>query len=178
MQFLADEGFVIKRVNFGEADRYITLYTRNNGKIEVVAKGVRKITSKRSSHIEPLHRIKFHSVKSKKNYILTEAELVQGFYDREVTLEQLSSRFLICELMDKLCPINQQNESIYDLLQFTLACLQKGDLATRLHDFQVQLLIQLGYWDSTQKFYDEHDTRNFIESIVEKRLKTKLYFEF
>jgi DNA repair protein RecO (recombination protein O) len=178
MQFLTDEGFVIKRVNFGEADRYITVYSRNNGKLELIAKGVRKITSRRSSHIEPLHRIKFNSVKGKNSYILTEAQLIQGFHDRDVTLEQLSSRFLICELMDKLCPVNQQSEPIYDLLQYTLARIQKGDIPSLIQEFQVQLLTNLGYWDSDKKFYDEHDTRNFIESIIEKRLKTKLYFEF
>jgi DNA repair protein RecO (recombination protein O) len=178
MQFLSDEGFVIKRVNFGEADRYITVFSRNNGKLELMAKGVRKITSRRSSHIEPLHRIKFNSVKGKNSYILTEAQLIHGFHDRDVTLEQLSSRFLICELMDKLCPINQQNESIYDLLQYTLARIEKGDVATQIKNFQVELLTHLGFWDNGKKFHDEHDMRNFIESIIEKRLKTKLYFEF
>ena len=178
MQFLADEGFIIKRVNFGEADRYITVYTRNNGKLELIAKGVRKITSRRSSHIEPLHLIRFNSVKGKNSYILTEAQLIHGFHDSQVSLEQLSSRFLLCELMDKLCPLNYHNEEIFQLLQTTLARLERGDITTNIQEFQIQLLTLLGYWDTGKKFYDEHDTRNFIESIIEKRLKTKLYFEF
>jgi recombinational DNA repair protein (RecF pathway) len=109
---------------------------------------------------------------------LTEAQLVHGFHDSQVSLEQLSSRFLLCELMDKLCPLNHQSEEIFQLLQLTLARLERGEIAATIQDFQVQLLTQLGYWDTGKKFYDEHDTRNFIESIIEKRLKTKLYFEF
>lgn len=178
MQYLADEGFVIKRVNFGEADRYLTLFTKNNGKMEVVAKGVRKITSRRSSHIEPLHLIKFNSVKTKKNFILTEAQLLHGFIDTQVSLEQLSARFLLCELIDKLCPENQQSLPIYSLLVNTLEDLSDADISKTLYNFQLDLLVHLGYWNPTKKFYDEQDLRNFIESIIEKRLKTKLYFEF
>ncbi len=177
MQFLADTGFVIKRVNFGEADRYITIYTKNHGKIELVAKGVRKITSRRSSH-ELLHLINFQSVKGKNNYILTEAQLVQGFYDSQTTLEQLSCRFLLCELIDKLCPLQQQSDAIFQLVKETLDRLDRGQLRSNMHDFQVNLLTELGYWDETKRFLDEHDVRNFIESVIEKRLKTKLYFEF
>ena len=145
MQFISDEGFVIKRVNFGEADRYITIYSRNNGKVELVAKGVRKITSRRASHIEPLHLIKFHGVKTHKNYILTEAQLLQGFAESKTTLEQLSSRFLLCELVDKLCPENQHNEQIFRLLQETLDQLKLENIAAHMQQFQVDLLTHLGY---------------------------------
>lgn len=178
MRFLSDTGFVIKRVNFGEADRFITIYSKNHGKIELVAKGVRKITSRRSSHIELLHLINFQSVKGKNNYILTEAQLVQGFHDSQTTLEQLSCRFLLCELIDKLCPFQQQNDSIFQLLQNTLNRLEQGQMRSNMQEFQVNLLTELGYWDETRRFHDEHDIRNFIESVIEKRLKTKLYFEF
>ena len=178
MQYLADVGFIIKRVNFGEADRFVTVYSQNHGKLELVAKGVRKITSRRASHIELLHLIKFQSVKGKNNYILTEAQLLHGFHDSQITLEQLSCRFLLCELMDKLCPLHQHNPAIFELLQETLNRLERGQMRTNLHDFQINLLIELGYWDESKKFHDEHEVRNFIESILEKRLKTKLYFEF
>ncbi len=178
MQYLADVGFIIKRVNFGEADRFITVYSQNHGKLELLAKGVRKITSRRSSLIEPLHLIKFHSVKGKNNYILTEAELLRGFHDSQITLEQLSCRFLLCELMDKLCPLHQHNTVIFELLKDTLNRLERGQIRANLHDFQINLLTELGYWSESQKFRDEHEVRNFIESIIEKRLKTKLYFEF
>ena len=74
MIYLKDVGFVVKRINLGEADRFVTIFTQNNGKIEVLAKGVRKITSKRSSHIELLNLVRFHSIKTSKNIILTEIQ--------------------------------------------------------------------------------------------------------
>jgi DNA repair protein RecO (recombination protein O) len=46
------EGIVLKRVNFGEADRIITFLTPENGKVAVIAKGVRKAKSKLAGGIE------------------------------------------------------------------------------------------------------------------------------
>ena len=112
MRYLNDIGFVVKRVNLGEADRFITLFTKNNGKIEVLAKGVRKINSRRSSHIELLNLINFNSVKTSKNYILTEVDLVSSFESRKQTLDQCETLFLLCELINALCPHEQVNREV------------------------------------------------------------------
>ena len=50
------EAIIIKRVKLGEADRIITFYTPHLGKLQGVAKGVRKITSKLGGHLEPFTR--------------------------------------------------------------------------------------------------------------------------
>ena len=46
------EGIILKRINFGEADRILTSYTKHFGKISLLAKGVRKITSRKGGNIE------------------------------------------------------------------------------------------------------------------------------
>ncbi|MEX1998007.1 MAG: DNA repair protein RecO [Candidatus Andersenbacteria bacterium] len=45
---------ILARKNSGEADRFLTLFTRDYGLLRVVAKGVRKIPSRRGGHLEPL----------------------------------------------------------------------------------------------------------------------------
>ena len=52
------EGLILKRANFGEADRMLTILTKNLGKISVVARGVRKITSRRAGNVELLNLVK------------------------------------------------------------------------------------------------------------------------
>jgi len=49
---IAATGIVLSRTNYGEADRIITILTQDNGKIRLVAKGVRKIKSKLAGGIE------------------------------------------------------------------------------------------------------------------------------
>ena len=55
MRSFKTEGIVIKRRNFNEADRIITVFSKRNGKINIKASGVRKITSRRSPHLELLN---------------------------------------------------------------------------------------------------------------------------
>src|SRR3989338_4036829 len=102
MDFLKDTAFVIRRINSGEKDRFITLFTRGNGKIEVFAKGVRALSSRRASSLEPLNHIQFQAVRSHTNYVLTEVQLISSASALKDNLENLKLGFLVCELIDKL----------------------------------------------------------------------------
>ena len=95
MQFLKDRGFILKRVNFGDSDRYITIFTKNHGKIEVIAKGVRRITSRRASSVELLNLIEFQSVRSRKNYVLTEVKLIDSFEELKKELLHIKKIVLV-----------------------------------------------------------------------------------
>lgn len=52
MKRIVTEGIILGRLNFGEADRIVTVITQNNGKLRLIAKGVRKSTSKMAGGIE------------------------------------------------------------------------------------------------------------------------------
>lgn len=177
MKYLSDSAFVIRRVNFSEADRYITLFTRHFGKQEIVAKGVRKITSKRQSHLELLNKIKFHSLQTKKNYILTEVEVISTFSELKDQKGKLSAVFLICELVDKLCPVNVKHENIFNLIDRTITDLYQKDTTTVLYQFEIQLLTYLGFWDEKKEFKSSEDLESFIESIVERKIKSRLFLK-
>lgn len=176
MIYLKDTGFVVRRVSLGEADRFVTIFTKNNGKVEVLAKGVRKITSRRSAQIELLNLIRFSSVKSSKNFILTEVDLLNSFEDRRKTLLECQAFFLACELIDNLCPYGQVNEDLFNLID---EYLYKGifDPENQL-EFQTRILIALGYWHVDKKFKNEKESINFIESIIERKIKSKVIGNF
>ncbi len=172
MTYLNDIGFVVKRINLGEADRFITLFTKNYGKVEVLAKGVRKITSRRSSHIELLNLIRFHSLKTSKNFILTEVELVNSFEGRKNSLKQFEVAFLVCELIDNLCPFGQINQALFAHIFEFLSRGEHSDEA--LLGFETKTLTTLGYWDVERKFGTELESRQFIESVIERKIKSRV----
>lgn len=176
MTYLSDYGLVLRRVNLGEADRFITLYTRDNGKVEVLAKGVRKITSKRSSHIEPLNLIRFHSVKTSKNFILTEVEVIDSFENRKSDLKQCEIAFFVCELIDNLCPHGQVNKEIFLEVSDFLRGGRYDDGS--LLEFEVKILSLLGYWNVERKFKNEEESRLFIESVIERKIKSRVIVNF
>lgn len=172
MVYLNDIGFVVKRKNLGEADRFVTVFTQNNGKVEVLAKGVRKITSRRSSHIELLNLVKFHSLKTSKNFILTEIQLLNSFEKRKNSLKQCEVAFLVCELIDGLCPMGQVNK---ELFSHVLGFLKDGESDDEaLLEFETSVLSVLGYWNTDKRFQTEHEARVFIESLIEKKLKSRI----
>jgi len=73
MRGFKTEGIVLKRRNFGEADRILTVFTKDRGKISVLAKGVRRITSRRAGNVELLNRVSIFLHQTRGMPILTEA---------------------------------------------------------------------------------------------------------
>ena len=74
-------GIIIKRKNFSESDRILTVMTRNLGKIKVIAKGVRKITSRRAPTIDLLCLSQLQIYEGKTFYTLSESLSEKGIQE-------------------------------------------------------------------------------------------------
>src|SRR5437773_247463 len=70
---------VLRQRKLGDADKILTLYTANLGKIEAVAKGVRKTRSRLAGHVEPLTQATFMLAKGKSLDIVTQVETIESF---------------------------------------------------------------------------------------------------
>ncbi|RJQ26258.1 DNA repair protein RecO [Candidatus Parcubacteria bacterium] len=176
MKYLKDTGFVIKKVNLGDADRFVTILSKNHGKVEVLAKGVRKITSRRASALEPLNLIKFQAIERKKTPLLTEVELINPFSSSKNSLSNISLIFLVCELVDKLCPYGQKNESVFNLVGQTLNKISLQNISSTIFNFEKELITILGFWDANKDFRNQDDIQSYIESIIERKIKTTVMF--
>lgn len=169
MRFTRDEGFIIKRINFGEADRVLTIFSKENGKIKVVAKGIRKITSRRGALLEPFNLVKFHTVQSHSRHILTEVELISSFDVYKSNLDSYKKILIVCELIDALCAEDAHLKSVYEkVLKF--AYYQDRD--NSLSEFRMNILRDLGYWNN-REFATEDDSYRYIESIIERKIKSR-----
>lgn len=177
MYYIKDTGFVIRRRNVSEADRYLTILTRNNGKIEVLAKGVKKLTSKRAPQLELLNKISFQAVSKTTNsrLVLADVELVSSHTDLKKTLPGIKDLFLICELILALCPYHQKQEEIFHLLEQSLKNM-KENILDSIENFQKQLLVFLGYWDVNKAFVSHDDMIRFTENIMERKIKSHEIF--
>ena len=173
MRSFKTEGIVIRRRNMSEADRVLTVFTKDFGKIQIKAKGVRKITSKRSSHIELLNHAILGLHKGHVMSILTEVQTIESFSNIKIDLKKVGIAYHICELIDGLCPENQENNEIFSLLHNILLKLShEEDMSKAVYTFQLDLLAQLGYW-SGERADKNFKTLAFIEDILERKLKTR-----
>ncbi len=172
MRSFRTEGIVIKRSNYSEADRIVTIFTKKNGKIKVKAAGVRKIASRRSPHIELLNYCIFGLYQAAgvaRMPILTEVESKESFPLLKKDLKRIGYAYHVCELVDGLCAENQEHPEVFMLLGRTLRKLSKEDNFSEIvHEFELELLRLLGFSSTART-----DTQEFIEEILERRLKTK-----
>ena len=178
------EAIILKRRNFGEADRILTIFTKYNGKITVKAPGVRRITSRRSSHIELLNLSIFTLYKSSKTFfhIVTEAQTLEDFSPIKDNLEKIGYAYYICELINGLCPENQENRSVFFLLKNVLGKLAAEEDSCKLISyFEKDLLRILGFWQeaamletpvSAKASAGRQDSQTVMERLLERKLKT------
>lgn len=96
------EGIVIKEENSGEADRFFTIFTKDFGKIRVMAKGIRKIRAKLRGGLQLLNHIYLEFVRGKYFYTAIEAININDFPAIKSDAEKLKTAFCICDILDKL----------------------------------------------------------------------------
>lgn len=170
---------IIKRNNFSEADRIITALSKNHGKIKILAKGVRKINSRRCGNVE-LFNVASITLHQGKNFdILTEACVTENFSNLKKDLKKIGWAYYICELVDGLCPEKQENRTIFEitLKTFTLInTLPSDKIETIIENFENIILKELGFWPK-DKILPQNLKENFIENILEKRLKSKQFLK-
>lgn len=174
MRSFKTEGIIIKRKNFGEADRILTVLTKYQGKIQVKAAGVRKIQSRRSSHVELLNHSALFIYKGRGALpVLTEAETLNSFQEIKDDLTKVGFSYHMCELIDGLCAENQENRVVFNLFKSTLDRLSDSeDIAITIHEFEVELLMLLGFWPK-DRVVKNVNTEYIFENILERRLKSK-----
>lgn len=158
-------GIIIKRKNFGEADRILTVFTKRYGKLKVLAKGVRRITSRRGPNVELFNQVELVIHQGRTFDILTEAQVLNTFSSIRKDLNLVGLAFHVCEIVDGLCPEHQSHPKVYDLMLGVFNELDQG----LIHAFEKNLLQELGYL-STE--YQDVNTTLFIENILERKLKT------
>lgn len=171
MRSFKTEGIIIKRRNYGEADRLLTVMTKNNGKIQVKATGIRRIPSRRSAHVELLNHSTLGLYRGRSYAVLTEAEAIDNFSSIKNNLEKIGHAYHLCELIDGLCPENQENTRVFFLLKNILNNLSL-DYPVSISEFEIELLSILGYLDKDEMFTERFDMQLFIENILERKLKS------
>lgn len=171
MHSYTDIGLVIKRHNLGEADKLITLYSKDHGKVTLKARGVRKLTSKRAGSIDLFNYIKFHAVSGRGEIdTLTEVENISDFSNWKIHLGRVNIAYQLCELVDKLTPDHEPHPEIFNILKDLL--LKIGELGLdwelEIVNWKLSILEKLGYWDKSKVF--DGDVNQFVESVSERPL--------
>jgi DNA repair protein RecO (recombination protein O) len=141
------DAVVLRHSDYGEADRLLTLYTRQLGKTRAVAKGARKIASRKAGHIEPFTHVKLQLAQGRDMLILTQADTVDAYQPLREDLILTSHASYVIELLDRFTYQDEtENSAIFNLLTATLARLaSKSDTWLVIRYYEMRLLDHLGF---------------------------------
>lgn len=164
---------VLKRRNVGEADRILTVFSKEYGRMRVVAKGIRRVHSRRAPYLEVFSHVSLVLHKGKTWESVSEVTAVHTFSTLRASLPRVSAGYYLCELVDELTPERQEHRDIYTLLLKALGVLDSADavdpVAVTEH-FALELLRSLGYLARDRTLSRDH-IDPYIERIIEKRLR-------
>jgi DNA repair protein RecO (recombination protein O) len=145
-------GIVLRQRRLGEADKIVSLFTPNLGKLDAVAKGVRRPRSKLAGHVEPLTYTSFMLARGRELDIVTQAQTIEVFPALREDLERTGRALYVAELVDRFTPERQENVQVFRLLLETLRRLATEDrLDITLRFFEMRLLGHLGYQPQTEE---------------------------
>lgn len=140
------EAIVLRRIDFGEADRVLVLFTRERGKQPVVAKGIRRISSRSAGHLELFTRSEIQLARGANLDVVTQAETRDPYRALREDLTKTSTAYLVAELTDALTEEAIEQPELFDLLADTYRALGTTDDPRLLAaHFQVSLLDLAGF---------------------------------
>ena len=145
MKYQKFSGIIINRHIVKDADRFLTIYTLEEGKISVYAHGVRSVKSKRGSQIDLFSHIRFEVFEKNDRLTLTSVELINDPHISKPSLSNISRLFQIGELVDRLTVEHDPHPAIYNLLVTALANLSHFETPEYLYRFKKRLLDILGF---------------------------------
>ncbi|MFH2039534.1 MAG: DNA repair protein RecO [Chloroflexota bacterium] len=141
------EAVVLRHSNIGEADRLLVLYTRQKGKIRAVAKGARKMRSRKAGHVEPFMQVSLQLATAHGPYIVTDAETIEAFQPVRDDLLRTGYAAYAAELIDRFSYEDEgENPVIFRLLTDTLRRIALNpDPWLGVRYYEVRLLDSLGF---------------------------------
>lgn len=127
MIFLKTKGIVIKKVDFGEADRFITIFSEEYGKIELLVKGIRKSKKRDKSSVDLLTLSEFTFYKKNSNLILSSIDSTEYFYDIKKDLEKLEITSYILSIINEIVLYGEQKKEFFQRLKKALEFIIKNE---------------------------------------------------
>ena len=140
------EAIIIKKIKLGEADRILTLYTPRLGKIQAVAKGVRRPRSKMAGHLELLTHSLVSLARGRNLDTVIGSQTINSFLPLKSDLQLTSQALYAVELVDLFTADNDENHPLFQLLLETMHKLCQGNNNELiLRYFELHLLNLVGY---------------------------------
>ena len=170
MKLIRTRAFVLRKITLLGRDKIINLFTEDKGKLSIVAKGIKKITSKRSPHLETGNLIRVIIHQNKDRYYLAETSLISGFTDIKKQ-KAIINWYQALFILDRILPLNQPELPVFNLFIKYLTSWSQKEVKinnnTNFYNFLNQLLKILGY---SEKVIPDNQITSTVEEIINEKI--------
>jgi DNA repair protein RecO (recombination protein O) len=140
------EAIVLRHSDFGEADRLLTVVTPYLGKLRLLAKGIRKPSSRKAGHLDLFTRTELMVARGRNLDIITQAQMIEPYLALRRDLWRMSHAYYVAELLDVFSEEQAENEALYRLFSHALGWIcQSNDLQLSMRFFELRVLDLAGY---------------------------------
>ena len=150
---------ILKRRDFGEADRLLTILTPYQGKLDVIAKGARKLISTKTGHVELYTRADMLIHRGRELGICVQAEMIAPFLPLREDLNRGAHASYCAELVDRLTAEGETDAgALFNLMNDTFIRLSlEDDLRLAVRFFELRLLDLAGFRPELLSCVVEHE---------------------
>lgn len=120
MIFLRGKGIVISKKDIEEADRYITIFMEDYGKVSTVIKGIRKSKKRDKTAVDILSLTDFQFYKKNDSLIISNFSTIKDYIGIKSDIDKINIVFYIFSILSQILVENGKNRKIYEVLEKTL----------------------------------------------------------
>lgn len=139
------EAIVIRRANLGEADRLVTLFARDRGKIAVVAKGARKPKSRFAGRLELFTHLHALLAVGRSLDVVSQVEVVEPFAQVRTDLGRLGYASFVAEVTERATADREPAPDLFAALRAALTMVGEGDAEVAAMWYAARTLVLIGY---------------------------------
>lgn len=162
------EAIVLKKIHLLNKDVLISLFTEELGRVTVFAKGVKKITSRRSPHLQTGNLINILVSQKNEHYYLQESELVSGFSELKKDEKKVKQLYSFLFVLDRLLPEQQKEIRIYNLTKNFFIDLSKSVYSKEIIiKYLTETMKLMGYLDKKVSLLE---LKSLIEEIINEKI--------
>lgn len=168
------QALVLKRVDAGEVDRILTIFTPDQGKLTCVAKGVRRMSSTQRAYLEPGNHVTVFVTQTRGLPLITQTRLISDFASNKKDLQSIKKLAQVLEIIDRLFPEGVEEQELFLQAVSIIGQLEKPE--TTFLSIQAQLsevLVQLGYLPFGETQYTS--IMDYASAVAERPLHSYDY---
>lgn len=181
MSFLKGQGLVIGKREVEEADRYITVFMEDFGKITTVIKGIRKSKRRDKTAVDLLALTNFTFYKKGESIIISDFSAVENYERIKTNYDKLNIALYFLYVINHILVENGRNRKLYNLLLKSLDSLNKNDDERKnmllIVYFLYEILKDEGLIPETENialFFAEHLQGQSKISLIEQEILREL----